>query len=89
MKKTLIVLFLLLSLALSACGGSDPAETAQDYVGREVSELVEVIGEADEVVYQSSCATDNAEDGFWEYETFTVITLKTEDGETIQRVDLK
>ena len=89
MRKTLIVLILLLSLVLCGCGGQNAAETAQDYVGREVSELVEAIGEPNEMLYQTSCAMADAMDGFWEYDGFTVITLQQGDSETVQRVDLK
>lgn len=89
MRQTIIALLLLLSLVLCGCGGQDPAEIAGDYVGRQVSELAEVIGQPNETVYQTSCAISDAMDGFWEYDGFTVITLQQGDSETVQRVDLK
>ena len=89
MKKACIALVLLFSLVLCACGGQNAAQTAQDYVGREVSELVEAIGEPNETIYQTSCAMADAMDGFWEYDGFTVVTLQQGDSETVQRVDVK
>jgi len=88
MKKILIASLLLLAFALCGCGGQDPAEIAQDYVGREVSELTGAIGEPNETVYQTSCAMADAMDGFWEYDGFTVITLQQGESETVQRVDV-
>ena len=89
MKKTLIVSLLLLAFALCGCGAQDPAEVAESYVGREVSELIEAIGEPNDTVYQTSCAMSDAMDGFLEYDGFTVITLQQADSETVQRVDVK
>lgn len=89
MKKLLIASLLLLAFVLCGCGAQDPAETAESYVGREVSELIDAIGEPNESFYQTSCAMADAMDGFLEYDGFTVITLQQADSETVQRVDIK
>ncbi len=88
MKRFVCVFLLAALVILAGCGAKSPLETAQSYVGRDVEALIAEIGEPLNREYQTSCAMENAKDGFLDYEGFTVVTMVTEDGETVQRVDI-
>ena len=87
MKRICCLLLLFAMLLTAACGAKSPMAVAEEYVGEDVSKLIEEIGEPLDRVYQSSCAVAGAKDGFLDYEGFTVVTMRTEEGEIIQRVD--
>jgi predicted small lipoprotein YifL len=87
--KRIVCLLLLAALILTAgCGKKSPLEIAESYVGRDVEALIAEIGEPLNREYQTSCAMENAQDGFLDYEGFTVVTMVTEEGESVQRVDI-
>ncbi len=65
---------------------SEDKTTAESFVGKDAQELIDAIGEPESTAYQDSCAVANAQDGFWTYDGFTVVTLKTAEGETVQEV---
>lgn len=58
---------------------------AESYIGKEVSELYDAIGEPESVSYASSCL-DSGEDGELVYNGFTVYTYKEGDSEVVQNV---
>ena len=58
---------------------------AESYIGKEVSELYDAIGEPGSVSYASSCL-DSGEDGELVYNGFTVYTYKEGDSEVVQNV---
>ena len=65
----------------------NPAAAVQALVGASVEEVYETIGKPDSSAYQDSCAVAGAQDGFLYYDGFTVVTLKTADGETVQSIE--
>ena len=65
---------------------SEDKTTAESFVGKDAQELIDAIGEPESTAYQDSCAVANAQDGFWTSAVFTVVTLKTAEGETVQEV---
>ena len=58
---------------------------AESYIGKEVSELYDAIGEPESVSYASSCL-GSGEDGELVYNGFTVYTYKESDSEVVQNV---
>ena len=58
---------------------------AESYIGKEVSELYDAIGEPESVSYASSCL-GGGEDGELVYNGFTVYTYKEGDSEVVQNV---
>lgn len=58
---------------------------AESYIGKEVSELYNAIGEPESVSYASSCL-GSGEDGELVYNGFTVYTYKEGDSEVVQNV---
>lgn len=66
-----------------ATPAADPFTVAQEYVDRDVSELIAVIGEPMDSSYASSCVGPG-EDGELYYEGFTVYTYREGDSETVQ-----
>ena len=58
---------------------------AASYIGKEVSELYDAIGEPESVSYASSCL-GSGEDGELVYNGFTVYTYKEGDSEVVQNV---
>ncbi len=58
---------------------------AESYIGKEVSELYDAIGEPESVSYASSCL-GSGEDGELVYNGFTVYTYKEGDSEVVQNV---
>ena len=62
-------------------------ELAESCIGKSVDELVALIGEPDSTDYAPSCLIEGAEDGNWYYDGFTVYTLRTADGETVEYVE--
>jgi curli biogenesis system outer membrane secretion channel CsgG len=103
MRKTLLTLggALLLTAALTACGGTEAAQpeqteaaqtqTAQStdptaYIGGDAADLQTALGAPNATSYASSCIGDG-EDGQWDYDTFTVYTYRAPDGtETVEDV---
>jgi hypothetical protein len=65
----------------------DAFALAESCVGKSVDELVALIGEPDSKDYAASCLVEGGEDGNWYYDGFTVYTLKTDDGETVEFVE--
>ena len=65
-------------------------ETAQQYIGRTVEELYEVIGQPTDSQYASSCEEEGAEDGmlFYDEGGFYIWTVRTEESETVRAVYL-
>ena len=59
----------------------------QDLVGASLEEVYATLGQPDSSAYQDSCAVPDAQDGFLYYDGFTVVTLKTADGETVQYIE--
>ena len=53
---------------------SEDKTTAESFVGKDAQELIDAIGEPESTAYQDSCAVANAQDGFWTYDGFTVVT---------------
>ena len=88
MKRIVCLLLLTALLVMAGCGARSPLEIAQSYVGGDAEALIAEIGEPLNREYQTSCAMENARDGFLDYEGFTVVTMVTEEGETVQRVDI-
>ena len=87
-RLTVFTLALLFAFAMFGCGGKKaPAEIAAEYVGRDVSALISEIGAPGESTYQDSCAKPGVQDGFLDYDGFTVVTEKAADGEIITRVE--
>ena len=64
-----------------------PREIAESYVGRDVEALIAELGEPEAREYQDSCEKPDTQDGFLDYEGFTVVTSKDSDRELVQRVD--
>ena len=64
-------------------------ELAKGYVGRDVEELIAELGEPEAREYQDNCEIPDTQDGFLDYEGFTVVTSKTGDTELVQRVDAR
>lgn len=62
-------------------------ELAESCIGKSVDELVALIGEPDSADYAPSCLVEGAEDGNWYYDGFTVYTLRTAEGETVEYVE--
>ena len=58
---------------------------AESYIGKEVSELYDAIGEPESASYASSCL-GSGEDGELVYDGFTVYTYKEGDSEVVQNV---
>lgn len=58
---------------------------AESYIGKEVSELYDAIGEPESSSYASSCL-GSGEDGELVYNGFTVYTYKEGDSEVVQNV---
>ena len=58
---------------------------AESYIGKEVSDLYDAIGEPESVSYASSCL-GSGEDGELVYNGFTVYTYKEGDSEVVQNV---
>ena len=98
MKKLIsIILLCATAVLLSACGSAapdksssggsavPPMQTAESYIGKEVSELYDAIGEPESVSYASSCL-GSGEDGELVYNGFTVYTYKEGDSEVVQNV---
>jgi hypothetical protein len=67
--------------------GEDPFALAQSCIGKSVDELIALIGEPESYDYAQSCLVEGGEDGNWYYDGFTVYTLKTADGETVEYVE--
>ncbi|MFR8089387.1 MAG: hypothetical protein ACLU6B_12980 [Lachnospirales bacterium] len=65
---------------------SEAQATAESLIGEDVQALIDAIGEPESTAYQDSCAVADAQDGFWTYDGFTVVTLKTAEGETVQDI---
>ena len=65
---------------------SEAQATAESLIGEDVQTLIDAIGEPESTAYQDSCAVADAQDGFWTYDGFTVVTLKTAEGETVQDI---
>ena len=72
---------------MQTASGSDAqaASAAESYIGKEVSELYDAIGEPESVSYASSCL-GSGEDGELVYNGFTVYTYKEGDSEVVQNV---
>ena len=73
------------------CGAAEESQseaqaTAESLIGEDVQTLIDAIGEPESTAYQDSCAVADAQDGFWTYDGFTVVTLKTAEGETVQDI---
>jgi len=91
--KTYWTIFLCLTL-IGICGCSQQALSqaqgaaadVRQYVGANVQELYEAIGQPQSSEYQDSCAVANAQDGFLYYDGFIVVTLKTAEQEVIQSI---
>lgn len=70
---------------------TEPAEDtfalAESCIGKSVDELIALIGEPESKDYAASCLVEGGEDGNWYYGGFTVYTLRTEDGETVEYVE--
>ena len=66
---------------------ADPAELAKSCIDKPLSELIALIGEPESSDYAPSCLIEGAEDGNWYYDGFTVYTLRTADGETVEYVE--
>lgn len=64
---------------------SDELAAAKKMIGRDLSELIAVIGEPDERLYAPSCLGDG-EDGELDYGNFTVYTYREGDSEEIRDV---
>ena len=62
-------------------------ELAESCIGKSVDELVALIGEPNSTDYAPSCLVEGAEDGNWYYDDFTVYTIRTADGETVEYVE--
>ena len=62
------------------------AAQARQYIGSDVQELYDAIGQPQSSEYQDSCAVANAQDGFLYYDGFIVVTLKTAEQEVIQSI---
>lgn len=60
---------------------------AESCIGKSVDELIALIGEPESMDYAPSCLVEGAEDGNWYYDGFTVYTLLTADGETVEYVE--
>ena len=65
----------------------DAFELAESCIGKSVDELIALIGEPESSDYAPSCLIEGAEDGNWYYDGFTVYTLRTADGETVEYVE--
>ncbi len=65
----------------------DAFELAESCIGKSVDELIALIGEPESTDYAPSCLIEGAEDGNWYYDGFTVYTLRTADGETVEYVE--
>ena len=65
---------------------SEAQATAESLIGEDVQALIDAIGEPESTAYQDSCAVADAQDGFWTYDGFTVVTLSTAVGETVQDI---
>ena len=65
---------------------SEAQATAESLIGEDVQALINAIGEPESTAYQDSCAVADAQDGFWTYDGFTVVTLKTAERETVQDI---
>ncbi len=65
-----------------------PKEQALDCKDKPVSELVKLIGEPNSKDYVPSCLNPGVgEDGFWEYDGFTVYTYRADGKETVYEVE--
>ena len=62
-------------------------EEVQIYVGKDVSTIKALLGEPLLATYQASCEINGAENGFLDYDGFTVVTLKNQGREIIERID--
>jgi hypothetical protein len=67
--------------------GEDAFSLAESCIGKSVDELIALIGEPESSDYAQSCLVEGAQDGNWYYDGFTVYTLKTADGETVEYVE--
>lgn len=90
--SAVLVSLLMMICVFTGCSGSGSAaqtdqQIAESYIGSDVNELIADLGEPQSSEYQASCELPDAEDGFLTYEGFTVVTVKTADDETVQRVD--
>lgn len=65
----------------------DAFALAESCIGKSVDELIALIGEPESSDYAPSCLVEGAEDGNWYYDGFTVYTLRTADGETVEYVE--
>lgn len=65
----------------------DTFALAESCIGKSVDELIALIGEPESMDYAASCLVEGAEDGNWYYDGFTVYTLRTDDGETVEYVE--
>ncbi len=72
----------------TAAAGKDPKDLAMACKDKPVSELVALIGEPLSTEYVPSCLNPGVgEDGFWEYDGFTVYTYRANDKETVYEVE--
>ena len=74
------------SVAVEESSVAEESATAESLIGEDVQALINAIGEPESTAYQDSCAVADAQDGFWTYDGFTVVTLKTAEGETVQDI---
>ena len=65
----------------------DTFALAESCIGKSVDDLIALIGEPDSKDYAASCLVEGGEDGNWYYDGFTVYTLRTDDGETVEYVE--
>ena len=64
-----------------------PREIAERYICKDVEDLIAELGEPEVREYQDNCEKEDTQDGFLDYEGFTVVTSKDSDRELVQRVD--
>jgi hypothetical protein len=66
---------------------ADAFALAESCIGKSVEDLYALIGQPQSADYAPSCLVEGAEDGNLYYEGFTVYTLRTEDGESVEYVE--
>lgn len=83
-------------VATEPASGTDAAvntaayETAKQYIGHPVDELLNAVGQPDRTQYAASCLEENAEDGmlFFDAAGFYAWTVRNAAGETVHDVVL-
>ena len=88
MKRTISILFCILTILLMvACGKTEVSTSPEDYIDKPAEDFISVFGEPSERDYGPSCLGDG-EDGVLIYDGFTIYTYREGDEENIVNVHI-